>query len=277
MILKTLLKKIGLSSKIEKSVTEQEDTSKPIEIIDNKNLNNPRAKLIIPTGNHIENLRNYSKVDIPTLGYIKELDNLPVWISHSKNQDKPNTYENIFWCIEPVGEYLYYCAGDYSKNEKGLLEFDSSTMSFRVEHNFEEDVVHVAKQELLYDYDVLGYPLDLTDSIKNTLYEFQYAEPSPYEFILGYYDINDYLPESAKGKVRMTVHQNMQETMLWGMIEYMEIREPTEEDEFERLTLIRAEFPESDLPINDVVNHFIGLVEEYANMPYHHVSGATRY
>ncbi|WP_339109754.1 hypothetical protein [Thioclava sp. GXIMD4216] len=104
-----------------------------------------RAKVVKPAGDHIENFRAKAPVDIRQIGKIAEL---PVWIDVSPEVPTSTTYDGLLWEIEPMGEYLYYLAGDFPKNEKGLLRYGSANTIAEVYVSFEDDVVSVDRSEM---------------------------------------------------------------------------------------------------------------------------------
>lgn len=98
-----------------------------------------------PAGDHIENLWGHPAVDIQKIGEAAEL---PVWIDVSPGARTTSTYSGLLWEVEPMGEYLYYLAGDFSKNEKGLLRYASAKTIAEVHVSFEDDVVSVDRSEM---------------------------------------------------------------------------------------------------------------------------------
>ncbi|MGG6893689.1 hypothetical protein [Rhizobium sp. BR 315] len=72
---------------------------------------------------------------------------LPVWFDFPSHHSKPVTYDGVFWEIEPWGEYLYYLAGAFQKNHKGLLRFGTAPLEIRAERNFETDVIRIGLQD----------------------------------------------------------------------------------------------------------------------------------
>ncbi len=104
----------------------------------------PKAKLVRAKGDHVANLAALDVVDIQP---VSEVAGLPVWIEVGPDKATTQTYLGLFWEIEPMGEYLYYLAGDFSKNEKGLLRYGSAQTSAEVHVNFEDDVISVNRLE----------------------------------------------------------------------------------------------------------------------------------
>lgn len=78
----------------------------------------PKARLVRPAGDHIENLAAHRDVDIPQIG---EVAGLPIWVDLAPEGPTTATYNGLLWEVEPTGEYVYYLAGDFRKNKKGLL------------------------------------------------------------------------------------------------------------------------------------------------------------
>lgn len=107
--------------------------------------NGAKAKRVRPEGNHIENLKAHDFVDVQQIG---EISDLPVWIDVSPTSPTTATYDGLLWEVEPMGEYLYYLAGDFPKNEKGLLRYGSAKTVAEVHVCFENDVVSVDRSEM---------------------------------------------------------------------------------------------------------------------------------
>jgi len=79
---------------------------------------------------------------------IGETSDLPVWIDVSPTSPTTATYDGLLWEVEPVGEYLYFLAGDFPKNEKGLLRYGSAKTIAEVHVCFEDDVISVDRSEM---------------------------------------------------------------------------------------------------------------------------------
>lgn len=107
----------------------------------------PRARRVKPTVRSAVALAQHPVVHLDPKGQSKYLK-LPLWVEVERDSATPPTYEHIFWDVDPVGEYLYYLAGDFEKNEKGLLRFGTASLEFRVERNFETDVLEHVRTEL---------------------------------------------------------------------------------------------------------------------------------
>lgn len=97
-----------------------------------------------PIGNHTENLMVHPIVDIPA---IREFHGLPVWVEISPEMPTAITYDGLLWEADPMGEYLYFLAGDFPKNEKGLLRYGSAGTVAEVYVSFESDVIAVDRQD----------------------------------------------------------------------------------------------------------------------------------
>jgi hypothetical protein len=104
-----------------------------------------KAKLVKPGGDHIENLKAHPAVDIHKIG---ETGGLPVWVDVSPKDPTTFTYSGLLWEIEPMGEYIYYLAGEFPKNEKGLLRYGSAKTIAEVYVSFEDDVISVERSEM---------------------------------------------------------------------------------------------------------------------------------
>ncbi len=106
----------------------------------------PKARVEKAKGNHVENLAAHPAVDLAALERHGMLD-IPVWIEVPPDDATPHTYDGWLWEVEPMGEYLYYLAGNFPKNEKGLLRYASATTRIEVHVSFEDDVLSVAEYD----------------------------------------------------------------------------------------------------------------------------------
>ena len=238
----------------------------------------PKANIVVSKGNHIENLAAHELVSIESIGTVEELHELPLWVNHNIDESKPKVYDGLFWEIEPWGEYLYFLAGDYKKNEKGLLRFSSSTTSVRVEISFEDDVINVAKIDGTDDQSkASNIQLD-PRAIKNLRFVDIEKISNNFTSINGayfsYVSLEKILPESATGRGRLIIKKQSDHINL-TMI-YEEFREPKLADETERYLKILIQSKDPTLSIEDAIKLYSDLIAKYSEMPYVHVSGSTR-
>ena len=242
----------------------------------------PHAKLTFVEGNHEENLKMHKMVYLNEIDILSSLNNLPVWINHDKTEQYPSFYENIFWEVEQYGEYLYYLAGDYPKNEKGLLCFTQSQTDFRVEVNFEERFISSEEQELInWQNKCLKYKIDFDEILSLTIGDLVKLFPETgNEKILweeaGCLLLNDYFPNNIEG-IAMAKFVRKIDSRLSIIFTYQEFREPRNDKEYKRYFVVLAESNDSEQSIKELFNHFLYLVEEYSNMPYLEVTGATTF
>lgn len=238
----------------------------------------PKAKAVIPKGNHIQNLAAHEIVSIEAIGSVKELRSLPLWINHNIDEPKPQVYDGLFWEIEPWGEYLYFLAGDYKKNEKGLLRFASPTTSVRVETSFENDVINVAKSDGAHDQAKASKILLELDSIKGLSFVDIEKTSNKFTSINGTYfgdiSLEKFLPKSSSGRARLNFRKQSDHVGL-TMI-YEEFREPKLANETERYLKIYLQSRDPNQELEEALKLFTNLVIKYSNMPYIHVSGSTR-
>jgi len=106
----------------------------------------PRAEFVKSTGNHMENLIAHSHVTIEPVG-IHTDTGVQIWVDTPPEEVTSFTFKNLLWEIEPTGEYIYYLAGDFPINEKGLLRYASASTRAEVFVSYEEDAIEVAKQD----------------------------------------------------------------------------------------------------------------------------------
>jgi hypothetical protein len=240
----------------------------------------PKALLYDNNIKYVEELEK-KPIDIIPIGKIESLNNIPIWLEKNPNTSNPSIYENIFWEIASMGEYLYYLAGDYQKNEKGLLRFPTALTEFKVETNYEDDVIKGAKSELLDIKKITNGQLyyDMPDdNISDcTIKEAKPMFPtsSNVDPKIKHIEI-DLFPLNANGEARIEVFKEEDDFEIRFF--YQEFREPKNSDEYERYLKITAKSYQDDLLIDDIHSHFIKLIEKYANMPYNNqVSGSIRY
>ncbi len=106
-----------------------------------------KAKAVKPLGDATINLAAHPVVNLQPKFVIEDPAVLPVWFDFSADHGKPATYDGVFWGIEPWGEYLYYLAGAFQKNHKGLLLFGTAPFEVRAERNFETDAISARLQD----------------------------------------------------------------------------------------------------------------------------------
>jgi len=97
---------------------------------------------ILLTKNYQTKIKD-SRVSISQISVTAPPLNLPVWIDVFSTSTPPSTYENTFWFVEPLGEYIYYLAGDFKKAPNGNLAYGSAQIEMKAEVTFEEDVIAV--------------------------------------------------------------------------------------------------------------------------------------
>lgn len=231
-------------------------------------------------GDHIANLAIKKNINLSPIATLKNLDNLPVWIDEPTNSLTPKFYTNIFWDIEPMGEYIYFLAGDFQKNEKGLLRFPTASTQALVEINFEDDVISVAK------HDGKRYQ-NYADEVVHRLPEFQnltIAELSQkiprsshnIDSLVAFLSLNPLLPDSSKGYARMEIRKPMNSDKTYLTLIYEEFYEPVHAYEHERYLKIEVSSSDNNRSIKKMTDELLVLIEKYQNMPYNCVTGTTR-
>lgn len=244
----------------------------------------PKATSQKYIGNHIENLAALSSVDIQPIEEIRNLNNLPVWISEDPNSTSPKIYNGLFWEIEPMGEYIYYLAGNFNKNEKGLLRYGTTTTSLFVEVNFEDDVINVAKADSQNEQLAAEKQKDSTDFVCSlTIEEFSQKIPlatHDYDNRVAFISLNKLLNSNSKGHARLILSKpnetNPDAFKPFLSLIYEEFFESTIETELPRYTKIKITSNISDIKIDDLVKEHLKLINKYSNMPYVNLSGTTR-
>ncbi|WP_227428877.1 hypothetical protein [Psychrobacter sp. I-STPA6b] len=238
----------------------------------------PKATFEKYVGNHIENLAARPLVFIEPIGKMSNFDNLPIWINKDIRDVNPEIYSHIFWEIEPMGEYIYFLAGDFEKNEKGLLRFPSATTSMRVEVNFEDDVISVAKHDgkRFQDYaKECDYLLPtIQDMSIEDLEEYFNLPTQQTGDSLGYISLETLLPQ-AEGFSRIEIGRNYSGKVYLGLI-YQGFYEPKKPSEYARYMLINVYSTNRKQKIQPLIDEYIKLVKKYKDMPYISISGTTR-
>lgn len=238
----------------------------------------PKANIVVPKGNHIQNLAAHEVVSIEAIGTVEELRSLPLWVNHNIDEQKPKVYDGLFWEIEPWGEYLYFLAGDYKKNEKGLLRFASPITSVRVEISFEDDVINVAKFDGADDQAKASKILLEPDRVKDLRFVNIEKISNSFTSINGTYfgdvSLEKILPEGATGRGRLSFKKQSDHVNL-TMI-YEEFREPQLANETERYLKVLIQSKDPALVIEDALETYSHLIAKYSDMPYVHVTGSTR-
>ncbi|WP_316014195.1 hypothetical protein [Roseobacter sp. HKCCA0434] len=230
-----------------------------------------KAKPVRPDGDHIENLQAHPTVDIPKIG---ETSNLPVWIDVSSSRPTTATYYGLLWEIEPMGEYLYYLAGDFQKNEKGLLRYASAKTSAEVHVCFEDDVISVNHSEMSQWSEVAdektAYSTDFPDMKVEELTAFVQPEMHKY------------------GNTRLRAKLGLKD--LHGGAGYMELAngvrfgpsvryfwsKHTETSQGTRVTKILVGSSDPDQHVRQMHDLFSTLVDRYQDIEDHPLSGAIR-
>lgn len=230
-----------------------------------------KAKRVQPEGNHIENLKAHHIVDIQQIG---ETSDVPVWIDVSPTNPTTTTYDGLLWEADPMGEYLYFLAGDFPKNEKGLLRYGSAKTVAEVHVCFEDDVVSVDRSEMKRWSEVACQ--EATDSSDFT------------NMKVG--EITTFAQQISKeaGYARHRAKLAMKD--LHGGVGYMEQADDffpgpwvrllwskhAETSQGSRVTKIVVRSSDPDQEVNPMNDLFSTLIDRYQNIEDHPLSGAIR-
>ena len=223
-------------------------------------------------------------VDVPQLGTVDQLNKLPVWFDFAPDEKDPAIFANTFYEVDPTGEYIYYLAGDYPKTDNGYLRHHSASNVFTVMVSFEKDVINVAEHDSnLVQQWAESNSIDIEDYLSLTVGELiaKFQNPdmsetdsSPHQSI----SLMDQLPKGAYGIARLNISRN------WftgqGMkvsVVYEEFRAASNDDETKRYMWIDSHAMNPELPVKDLLDHFLSLVDRYKAMPYTPLSGSARF
>ena len=242
----------------------------------------PKAKPEIYVGNHVENLAAKEPVSISPTGEIDTLNNLPIWFSHSPSSNSPDIYSELFWEREPMGEYLYFLAGNYKKNEKGLLRYGTPTTMAKVEVNFEDDVLRVAKatskreQELAEqqsDPELIRFLRTLT--IQQLTDKVSKSEDK-WNDRVSFISLNSIVPDNESKLTRLVISKPYSGAKPFVTLLHQEFFKPEVDSQYPRYLKIKVESNEQDVSIDNLINQFEYLIQRYSQMPYRCLSGTTR-
>ncbi|MFC5757856.1 hypothetical protein ACFPWW_14130 [Rhizobium sp. GCM10022189] len=106
-----------------------------------------KAKFVQLPADVEANLAVHPPVNLQPISVIDRPVALPLWFEFPPHHREPATYDGVFWEVEPMGEYLYYLAGAFQKNHKGLLRFGTALLEVRAERNFETDVIRASLRD----------------------------------------------------------------------------------------------------------------------------------
>lgn len=244
------------------------------------NNSSPKASREIYVGNHIENLAAHDLVNVSPIGNIRELDNLPLWFSKDSNSRSPEIYSGLFWEIEPTGEYIYYLAGDFAKNEKGLMRYGTANTSLFVEVNFEDDVINVAKSDGLNEQNTAEKQSEAIDFIRDlTLEELSQrvsTSTHKYDHRVAFVSLKKLLNENSKGYGRLVISKPPETQKAYISLIYQEFLEPVKEGQYPRYTKIEVKTKVLNTKMEILIKQYLDLVNKYSNMPYVSLSGTTR-
>lgn len=227
-------------------------------------------------------LENVPAVQLHQTGDLSQFNALPVWFDFEPAEIAPAIYEGTFWEVEPQGEYIFYLAGDYSKNQKGHLNFTSASMVFTVLVSLEANSVDIMQHDgegyqQAADHsgiDINEYSTKHIGELIDKFKQDQPVDPGYQQFI----SLTSNLPEGAHGNARLIVGDNWftGEGMKLSLV-YEEFRSPAAEGEQHRALWIECHCMREDQPLAPLLEHFIKLVNRYKAMPYTTISGATSY
>lgn len=233
--------------------------------------NRAKAKLVKPLGDHIENLAAHPQVEIKPIG---EAAGLPIWIDVSPAAPTTSTYDGLLWEVETMGEYLYYLAGDFPKNEKGLLRYESATTVAEVHVCFEDDVISVDRSEMQRGSDVASREATVSSDFTNmrveeiTSFAQKRSQEAGYERHLATLALKD-----LHGGVGYMEQANEFLPGPWVRLLWSKHAETSQGLRMTKI-IVRSRDPEQDL--NLMHDLFAMLIERYQNVEDHPLSGAIR-
>jgi hypothetical protein len=245
--------------------------------------NSPKARpAVYPGRDHIENLALHPFVDHQPISLLAELGGIPVWLSHGPDSREPSISDGLFWEEEPMGEYYYYLAGDFQKNEKGLLRAGTADTVLKAEINFEDDVImsckHDAAVEQAFATECGSIPAAIIEACLGDLPFSERNLPGWRARSLSTVDLFD-MPEfsaSHDGRARLRLRKRGDSSWKEAFFIFEQWRQPGTDGEYERYLCVSARSSDKTLLLGRLWAQFNQLVHTYANLPYAAVSGATR-
>lgn len=223
---------------------------------------------VIPKGNHEENLAAHPHVDLEPLGMVDGLQ-VPVWVDVAPEHPTPHTYDGLLWEVEPCGEYIYHLAGDFPKNEKGLLRYSSAKVMSEVHVSFETDAIDAAQHDQpIYAGEARAAARDDTDLAGLTVAEAQnlLAQGNNFALLRGAPEHSHIEARAFVTPADKTPRQSI--TLTTCLIATDMPRG--------RMTLIRTSCGQPDLPVSALAVHHLHLVERYHNIAHLPLTGAIR-
>lgn len=205
-----------------------------------------------------ENLAAHPVVEVSELRRVPELE-LPVWVELDPSEVSRQTHHHLTWEVEPFGEYLYFYAGDFLKNEKGLLRFRTAETVAEVFVSYEPDAIDVAGLDCAALVDQAASSglthFDLADlTVREAqLYPFAALPGAPG---LSYIEVFPFPPLNRP-------------VQLITVIIDRTLERP-------RLTQIRVRSQNGDAEMADLIDLHFDLAERYAAIPDHPLCGAIR-
>jgi len=231
----------------------------------------PKAKVVKPAGNDIENLANHATVDIQRIG---ETAGMSVWVDTSPEDPTAITYDGLLWEIEPMGEYLYYLAGDFTKNEKGLLRYRSAKTIAEVYVSFEDDVVSVDRSEMQRWSEVARQEMtDSSDFItmkvgEITAFSQERSQAAGYVRSLATLALND-----LRGGVGYMEQADNFSPSPWVRLLWSKHAETLQGSRVTNVTVLSSDPDQEFGPLHDL---FETLIDRYQSIEDHPLSGAIR-
>jgi len=206
---------------------------------------------------------------------------LPIWFDFGPAQAKPATYDGVFWEIEPTGEYLFFLAGNFLKNEKGLLRFRTAPVEVRSERCFEGDVISVAQIDGSYEQDqaltTAGQPADLDAMTLADAVETFVPAANALGFERWVIANRSRNAELHRGVSRLALGRHFHSGVPYA--ELIDERLYLAPDEADLRTSVFRTTTWSDdplCPLRDLIALHNRIAEVYADMPFVPLGGATR-
>ncbi|WP_152612546.1 hypothetical protein [Leisingera sp. ANG-M7] len=231
----------------------------------------PEAKVVKPAGNHIENLQTHPVVSIQQIGETAEL---PVWVDVPPEEPTTSTFNGLLWEVEPMGEYLYFLAGNFPKNERGLLRYASAKTIAEVYVSFEDDVISVDRSEMQRSSEIahneMTYSSDFIGMQAGEISAFAHdrTQSAGYARRLATLSVKDLRGGIGYMEQADEFNPGPWVRLLWS--------KNTETSQGLRVTKIAVRSSDADQQFGPMHDLLTTLIDRYQNIEDHPLSGAVR-
>ncbi|MBW9054948.1 hypothetical protein [Rhizobium mesosinicum] len=235
-----------------------------------------KAKFVELPSDAEANLAAHPQVNLQPKSIIDGPVTLPLWLDFPPHHGEPRTYDGVFWEVEPRGEYLYYLAGAFQKNYKGLLRFGTAPLEIRAERNFETDVIRASLQDgdraqAEARSSMPWQGMTVVDACHLLLTE---ARASGSESWIGAFKGTSPDVLEGRSRLRFGLQSQTREPLL--EVKYERFYPATADGGEPFLFEVKTQCRLPDVPVDDIITLHEEVAAAYRDVPSTHISGATR-